>query len=261
MRTLWAAVLFPFLLTAQDRDAERGRKIIDQAIQALGGPVYLTLRDYKTEGRAFSFDRWEEINGLSPIVNYERLPDKFRQVIGKKRDVIYVLNGDQGWDSNFRGVALMATAEVERIKLSRSLSFDVVLRFRLKEAGISVLALGTDFVEGRPVDIVEVADNENRVVRMGFDQQTHLPVRREWERTLPNRQREQWVETLGKYHAAKNSPVQFPFYIRREKNGIKVYEGFVTEVEVNSRHSDSLFQRPEGKERIDVPSRRSGKQD
>src|SRR5258707_15267670 len=111
-----------------------------------------------SERRAFSFSRFEEVEDMAPIINYERLPGKFRQIIGKKRDIIYVVNGDHGWDSNFRGAAPMPASEIERIKLGRMLSFDVVLRFRLKEPGLSILFIGTDFVESRLVEIVEVAD-------------------------------------------------------------------------------------------------------
>ena len=244
--------------SAQDPDAERGRKLLNDAIEALGGPAYLAVRDIHSEGRAFSFSRYEEVAGMAPMINYDRLPDKFRQVIGKKRDVIYVVSGEQGWDSNFRGVAQMPAPEVERIKYNRALSFDIVLRFRLKEPGVSIYAAGSDFVDGRPVDMVDFADAQNNSVRMSFDRQTHLPVRREWERKLPNREREQNIEVLGKYRPAKNNAAQFPFYIRRERNGLKVFESFLNDVEV-ARLSDALFQRPDGKERIDVPSRQPKK--
>lgn len=253
------ALLLAATASAQSPDptATRGRKILDDAITALGGTAYLNLRDFHTEGRAFSFDRFEDINGLSPIVSYERQPDKYRQVIGKKQDYIVVMNGDHGWDSNFRGVAELPAPEVERIRLSRQLSVDVILRFRRNEPGMDVNFMKTDFVDGRPTDFVEINDKDNKRVTIGFDQQTHLPVRREWERKLPNaKEREQWVEELGKYHPAKNSSVLFPFYVRRERNGIKVFEGFITEADASSRLSDALFERPAGKERIDVPSRK-----
>jgi hypothetical protein len=254
--------VMPSMLAAQSvpQDAvARGHQILEQAIQALGGQAYLSLRDYRAEGRAFSFDRWEEINGMAPITNFQRLPDKSRQVQGKKHDVIMVINGDKGWDSTYRGVAELPATEIERNQLSRKLSFDVILRLRLKEPGVELLFTGTDFVDGQPVDVVEFSDADANVAKLGIAHETHLPVRREWERKLPNHVREQNVETLGKYHVAKGSTVQFPFYVRRERNGIKVFEAFFEEIDATHRLDDSLFERPAGKERVDVPSRKGGK--
>ncbi len=242
--------------SAQSRDADRGRKVLDQAIQALGGPAYLAVRDYHGEGRGFSFSRFEEISSMSPIVNYERYPDKSRQEQGKKHEVLFVLNGDKAWDANFRGVAPVPEAEVARVLLGRKLSVDRILRFRMNEPGLEITYAGADFVDGRPVDKVDVFDRDGDLVTISFDQQTHLPLRREWERKLPNREREQNVETLGKFSPAKNSSVLFPYYVRRERNGIKIFELFLGEIGVNGRTSDALFERPTGKERIDVPSRK-----
>ena len=240
---------------AQTRDLDRGRKIIDQAIQALGGQAYLNVRDYRGEGTAYSFTRFEELSGRAPLVNYERYPDKFRQEIGKKHDAIYVVNGDQGWDANYKGVAKMADTEVERIRFGRSLSVDTILRFRLKEPGIALTYTGTDFIDGRLVERVEFADADNNLVTISFDHLSHLPLRREWERPLPNHEREQNVETLSKYLAAKNSSVLFAYYVRRERNGIKIFEAFFNAIEVG-KAPEPLFERPPGKERIDVPSRK-----
>jgi hypothetical protein len=256
LRVLFLGLLLSPPILAQDAAAARGRQILNQAIQALGGQAYLGLRDYRMEGRGFSFDHLERITGMAPILELDRLPDKYRQAQGKNRDYIVVVNDDKGWDSSFRGVAPLPAADVERIRLSRKASFDVILRFRLNEPGVEVLYTGTDFVDGQPVDVVEFSDADVNVVKLGLAHETHLPVRREWERKLPNHVREQNVETLSKYHAAKGSIVQFPFYIGRERNGIKVFEFFITEIDTNHRLDDSMFERPPGPERIDVPSRK-----
>ncbi len=153
----------------------------------------------------------------------------------------------------------MAAADVERARLSRRLSFDVLLRFRLNEAGVDIRSTGTDFVDGQPVDVVEFSDADSNVEKLGIAHETHLPIRREWVRKLPNREREQYIETLSKYHTAKNSTVQFPFYISRERNGIKTTEFFLEEIDVNHHFDDSMFERPAGKERVDVPSRKPRK--
>ncbi len=260
---------FALFCAAQIHDTARGRQILDQAIQALGGPAYLNERNYRAQGRAYQFSR-EQLSGMARIVVYEEFPDKYRQEIEK--DIVFVLNDDHGWEGTFRGVRELPREEMERIRLGRDLSVDNFLRFRLKETGLHPTALppsgtgaagtpgleaafvGTDLVDGRESEIVQVTDAQNRTVTIAFDQSSHLPVRREWERRDPKtREREINVETLGKYLAVKSGkaggPLLAPYYIRREHNGIKIFEVFLTEVSSNVRLSESLFERPRGPDR------------
>ena len=258
MKTFLAfLMLFAVPAPAQTRDPELGRKVLEQAIKALGGQAYLNVRDRRAEGRAFQFSR-EELSGMAKIVNYDKYPDKYRQEVGKDKDVVFVLNGEHGWEGTFRGVQELPPEEVERIHLGRELSVDNLLRFRFKkEEGLEITHTGTDLVDGRTADLVEVVDAQNRVLIIAFDQSSHLPLRREWERRNPKtRDREQYVEILGKYlHAKGSGAVLEPYYIHRERNGLKVFESFLTEITVNPKLPDSLFERPSGPDRPD-PHRR-----
>ncbi len=260
---LCLSVLLPCLpwpVSAQTRDPARGRQVLEQAIQALGGPAFLNAREFRAEGRGFQFSRYEELSGMAKLVIFEKYPDKLRQEIGKDRDIIFVFNGGHAWEKTFRGVQELPPEEVERIRFNRELSVENILRFRIEEQGLEVAHVGADLVDGRPVDLVEIVDAQNRMVTIAFDQASHLPLRREWERRNPKtREREVNVETLGKYLAAKAGsksaspqeagPVLAPYYSRRERNGIKVFELFLTEATVNPKLSDQLFQRPPGPDR------------
>ena len=240
----------------QARDPERGKKILEQTVQALGGAAYLNTREFRTEGRAYQFDRYEELAGMARIVNYEKQPDKFRQEMGKDGDVVYIVNGEHGWEQTFRGVKEMLPTDVERIRSARELSVDSILRFRLKEPGLEVAHMGTDIMDGRTVDLIEIVDAQNRVVNLTVDRKSHLPIRREWVRRIPKTgDREENVETLGKYIRAKGTSIMMPTYIRRERNGIKIFEAFYNEVQAGSKLADSFFERPPGPELKD-PRRR-----
>ncbi len=241
---------------AQARDPEKGKKILEQAIQALGGQAYLNTREFRTAGRAYQFDRYEELAGMARIVNYEKQPDKFRQEMGKDGDVVYVVNGEHGWERTFRGVKEMLPVDVERIRSSRELSVDSLLRFRLKEPGLEVAHIGTDILDGRTVDLIEIADSQNRQVILTVDRKSSLPIRREWVRFLQKvREREENVEILGKYVRARGTSIMMPTYIRRERNGIKIFEAFYSDVQAGGKLADSFFDRPAGPELKD-PRRR-----
>lgn len=256
MKRLLILLLLAATAGAQARDPERGKKILEDAIQALGGSAYLNARDFRSEGRAYQFDHYEELSGMAIIVNYEKPPDKFRQEMGKDHDVVYVVNGDQGWEKTFRGVKEMLPTDVDRIKSARELSVDSILRFRLKEPGLEVAYLSTDIVDGRTVDMVEIADSQNRQVVLTVDRKSHLPIRREWVRRIPKTgDREENVETLGKYIRAKGTSIMVPTYVRRERNGVKIFEAFYNEVQAGGKLADSFFERPAGPELKD-PRRR-----
>ncbi len=239
------------LAAGQARDAERGRKILEQAIKALGGKAYLNARDYHAEGRAFQFSSREELAGMAPVATFERFPGKYRQEIGKHKEEVFIINGTDGWDVTFRGVRMLPEDEIQRVLLNREMSVDNILRFRLNEPGLVAEWVNTDMADGRRVEIVEITDSKNRVVTISFDESTHFPLQREWERPIPKtREREQNVESLSKYLTVKGAPgVMAPYYIRRERNGMKVFETFLNEVKLNSNVSESLFSKPSGPER------------
>src|SRR5277367_959919 len=82
---------------AQTAAEQRGKKIIDEVIQAIGGEKFLTMEDRTESGRAYSFYNGE-ISGLSIAKIYTRyvtvansktgqdLGQREREVFGKDQD-------------------------------------------------------------------------------------------------------------------------------------------------------------------------------
>src|SRR2546421_12251112 len=93
---------------------QRGKKIIDDAVAALGGQKFLTMSDRIESGRAYSFYR-DELTGLSVAKIYtryltvaksksgEEIGLRERQNFGKNEDsaVLFLENG--GWEDELRG--------------------------------------------------------------------------------------------------------------------------------------------------------------
>ena len=249
-------VLHPRALPAQETSpADKGRAILEATIEKLGGTAFLNARDLRAEGRAFQFGRQERLSGLARFVAYEKFPDKERRELGKNKDTIVVLNGDQGWDKNFRGVREYSAEEMQRIRETNLLSVEHTLRHRMDEPGLLVRYAGRDMIARRPVDLVEVVDAENRAVTIAVERASKLPVRRQWSRRNPRtRVRETEVEVLGKYQ--KVNGILTPYYRLRERNGQKTFEVFITGATYNVNPPDSLFQRPPGPERPEPRRRR-----
>src|SRR5580765_765907 len=99
-RILYVLVATAVLASGQDAEA-RGKKVIDDAIAALGGQKFLTMQDRIEKGRAYSFFH-DQISGLSVAKIYTRYiyvaPDRTgidlgvqeREAFGKNEDY-YVL--------------------------------------------------------------------------------------------------------------------------------------------------------------------------
>ncbi len=243
------------VLRQEDERASKGRALLDAAVQALGGQAFLSARDSRSEGRAYQFNRFEELSGLAKFVEYEKFPDKVRQELGKDKDIIVVYNGDKGWEKAFRGVREMNEEEMKRVRENRLMGVENILRFRLKEPGLQVRFMNSDVIGGKPVDWVEVTDAENRAVSIAIEQSTKFPVRREWTRRNPQTHvREDEVEILGNYQ--KDGAIMTPHYVLRERDRQKMFEVFLTDTTYNVNPPDSLFQRPPGPERLDPRRKR-----
>src|SRR5579862_1394365 len=77
--------------------AAKARAILDQAIDALGGPVYLRLHDSDCTARLAGFERSGAIGGTGEVRVLRQLPDKNRTEYDTRGDIVTVYAGDKGW--------------------------------------------------------------------------------------------------------------------------------------------------------------------
>src|SRR5438067_9111889 len=95
----------PTAVPADQQNAQKAKALIDQAIQALGGPAYTGIQDISQEGRTYSFHLGRP-NGVGTVFwRFYKYPDKERIELTKKRDVIYLENGDKGYEITFKGTS------------------------------------------------------------------------------------------------------------------------------------------------------------
>src|SRR5258708_1513054 len=107
-------VLCASALTGQIPSDTRARKVIDDAVAALGGDKFLQMEDRVETGRAYSFYR-ENLSGLSiakiytryltvtPAKSGEELGVRERQAFGKTEDSAVVLPEDGAFHLTYRG--------------------------------------------------------------------------------------------------------------------------------------------------------------
>jgi hypothetical protein len=258
MRTLCAALLAAGLAVCGARaetNQQRGKRVIDEALAALGGQRYLAMQDRVETGRAYSFYR-EQLTALSVAHIYTRylvrpeppvsgfLSLREREAFGKKQEDVILLTADSGYEITFRGARPLADVRVAQFKDSMLRNIFYILRQRLGEPDMVFESKGTDFYDNRPVEIVDITDADNRTVTVYFDQLTKLPTRQSFFRRDPvTKDRIEEVTVFAKYRDAGGG-VQWPHNIRRERNGEKIFEIYSESVKINQGLKDDLFTLP-----------------
>lgn len=225
-----------------EQSAAKAKALIQQAIAALGGEVYLNVKDANCSARLSFFGHSGDLTGYDFIRDYSKFPDKNRTEYSKKGNIVNVFNGDQGWTLDKGGVQEATMVDVERFQEDQKKDLDNLLRSRLKEEGMNFRYGGSDIVDLKQVDWVEIVDHDRRTIRVALDKETHLPVRSTVTTRDPaTRERTEETTYYSNYHAEQG--IQTPFQIERDRNGIKVFQAFYYGCTYNTDLSDDLFTR------------------
>jgi hypothetical protein len=235
----------------QETRQERGKRVVAEALAALGGNAFLSMQDRVETGRAYSFYN-AQLSGLSVATVYTRylapaagkLAMRERQVFGKKQDGGFALFNENGaWDVNYHGAKPIEDKRFANYQESGVLNIFYILRQRLSEPGLSFYSQGSDRFENQPVEIVDITDADGRTVTVYFHRSTKLPVRQSFRRRNPTYgDFDTEVTDFGKYHPTGG--ILWPFDIRRERNGDKIFEMYSETVEINKSLGDELFTLP-----------------
>ncbi len=259
MKTSLARAFLPVCLILQTLHAEtpmeRGKRIVSECLDALGGDRYLHVQNREQSGRAYSFYR-EQLTGLSIAKIYTRYDDNVsdtahelaqreRQNFGKKEDFGVLFGEKEAWDLTFRGARPLALDRFARYKETTIRDIFYILRVRFHEPGLTFESRGAEVLQNAPVEIVDVTDADNRVTTVYFHQLTKLPVRQVFFRRDPTtKYKDEEIALFSKYRDTGDG-VQWPFAIERARNGEKTFEIFSDSVTTNSsKIADSLFVLP-----------------
>jgi len=119
-----------------------------------------------------------------------------------------------------------------------------ILHNRLKEPGLSFYSQGSDRWNNRPVEIVEITDADDNTVTVYFDASDKLPVRQTFRRKNKEYKDFDTETTLFAKYRDVGHGVKWPFDIRRDRNGEKIFEMYSESVEINTNLTDNLFTLP-----------------
>lgn len=226
-------------VTAADEDVRKAKAVIEQGIDALGGPAYLELHNIEQQGRGYTFHHGQGSGG-DLFWSFYEFPDKERMEYTKERDVARVFLGDKGYEITYKGVRPVEEKDMVEYRRQRHYALDVVLRKWVNEPGVIFLYEGDAIAAQHSATQITLINSKNEAVTLDFDNQTHLPVRKAFEWRDPvDRQKNQEEEIYDNYKPV--SGVMMPFNITRLFNGDMSRQRFLFTVTINQGLDEAMF--------------------
>jgi len=182
-----------------EQSAAKAKQILSDLINARGGSGYKEAVEGQCHGTRAQFGHNGDVTGYVGFTEYRRYPDKVRLEYSAKSHnlksiintvigvdgldwshggvIIALYNGDHGWTLDRGGVSELPATAIADFQEQVKRNIDNVLRVRLKEPGWNYRYGGSDTVDLKEVDWVELTDSEDRTFRLAVDHSTHLLVR------------------------------------------------------------------------------------
>ncbi|HZQ95223.1 MAG TPA: hypothetical protein VFA67_09450 [Candidatus Sulfotelmatobacter sp.] len=223
-----------------DENSRKARELIDQAITALGGPTYLTIRDRVQQGRGYGFHHGRAEGGGNLFWDFIEFPDKERVEITKERDIAQLYVGNKAWEITFKGPHPIDPKDLDQYLRRRHFSLDAVLRTWINEPGVVLLYEGNAIAAQHPAQRVTLINAQNESVTLFFDNDTHLPVKKSFEWRDPvDRQKNLEEEVYENYRAV--SGISAPYNVTRYFNGDMASQRFFNSVAINQGLDPAMF--------------------
>ncbi len=231
-------------------EAERGRRLLDAMVAALGGEAWLDRQTWIFYGRAATFYKgqpdaaapaFEEYGRVSPFGERLVMVSHFGPVIATNHsDVADVWTSDQGYEITYKGTSALPAKEVADFERLREHSLDVVVKDWLQQAGAAVMDEGAKMVERHLADEVRVLSASNDAVTVALDQSTHLPLSLsfQWRDPVYKDWNTEVVE-FADYHEVQG--IMTPYSVITMRNGEMTGERFLTKVVYNVALGAEVF--------------------
>jgi hypothetical protein len=222
-----------------EQNVAKAREVLNQLLDAFGGPSFLEARQRECDGRRAQFGHNGELNGFIDFKDYWQYPDKHRTDYSKKRNIIDLFNGNEGWTMDRAGVSEEPAGAVSDFQALVKHSVDNLLRYRLKEKDLNLNYAGRDIIDMHPVDWVEVTDDQ-RTLRLAVDRSSHLLLRSIVTGVDENTQQRTEETTIYTNYQRKDG-VMVALQISRERDGHRYYQAFYETCTFNPHFPEDTF--------------------
>ena len=215
-----------------------GRQILNQMVSALGGDAFTNVREIHTTGRFFSFSKGQ-LTGGDLFADYIKFPDMERTEFGREKNKSITINkGGEGWvfEPRDKEWGPQPASQAEEFVVGFKTSFDYVMRFVLNHPQTTIQNIGSEIIDFKRADIVELRDSQKNRIQISIDRQTRLPLKMQVRRADEAELRE---EIYANWHEFQG--VMTPLLVIRSTGGVKMMEIRLEAAAYNTGLSDSLF--------------------
>jgi hypothetical protein len=227
-------------ISADQENARQAKAVVDQAIQALGGETYLTIRDREQQGRGYSFHHGRPNGSGGVFWSFTEFPDKERVELTKERDIAELYVGNKGYELTYKGARPLDEKDLTDYLRRRRFSLDTILRTWVNDSGVVLLYEGAVIAAQHPAVQVTFINAQNESVTLAFDSDTHLPVRKSFSwRDPADRQKNLEEEVYENYRPV--SGIMAPFNLTRYFNGDMTSQRFLNSVTINQGLDPAMF--------------------
>ena len=244
--SLMLALTCSGLLAAPADPDSKAQAVVNRAIEAMGGEVYLAVNRIHSRGRYFhfgrhgkAFSRFEDWTVLDPVKWRFQLGD------GKRAYTqIFNLEVEKGWTLE-REVEIeeAPSEELDGFRRMAKQDIDVILRHRRDEEGMNLYYYGPDEIAGQgEYEAVEFLDGTNDSVIIFFNLRTGLPEKVETSTTNKMGVRIKIETEYSNWHEIQG--VRVPLNLETFADGVTTTQRFIEEITFNENFPADLFQRP-----------------
>jgi hypothetical protein len=220
---------------------QRGHKLLDEMVEALGGDAWFHRRNVQEYGNLARFFRGAPTGIVVNFTATHQFPgdnrpeaerigfitDKSMILPGKKIDVVQIWTGDIGYEITYKGKSALPRQQVEDYYRRRDHSIESVIRVWLKAPDVVVISEGNTMVERRLADKVTVLSANNDAVTIDLDATSHLPLRRTFKwRNETFKDFDEDAEEYDDYHLVQGLPTAYT--LTRYHNGDMNSQTFFT---------------------------------
>ena len=245
-------------ISADQENARKAKAIVEQALQALGGQTYLTIRDREQQGRGYGFHHGQPTGGGGVFWSFTEFPDKERLEITKERDIAELYVGNKAWEITYKGPRPLDPKDLDDYLRRRRFSLETVLRTWVSDPGVVLLYEGAANAAQHPASQITLINSQNESVTLYFDTDTHLPVKKSFSWRDPvDKQKNIEEEVYENYRPV--SGVMAPFNITRYFNGDMASQRFLNSVTINQGLDPAMFDPKSGYNPNKAPAKQTGK--
>jgi hypothetical protein len=221
-------------------NARKARALLEQAIQALGGPAFLNIREMQQQGRTYSFYHGRPSGTGALFWRFVEYPDKERIEVTKERDVAYLYTGDKGYEVTFKGPHAVEKKDLDDYIRRRRFSLEMILRVWINDPGVALFYDGTALAGNLAAQQVTLINSKDEAVKLFLDIDTHLPLKKSYSWRDPvDKERDTEEEIYDNYKPTHGVMAYYSF--TRYFNGDMQSQRFINSIEINQGLDPGMF--------------------